>query len=80
MKALPHQALPLKEKPARNNINNSNNYSAWNSHRAVYYFVDMKEYKPKRVMMYWFVKYGFLFIFASFLCLAQSFIQHIITA
>ncbi len=32
----------------------------------------MKEYKPKkRVMLYWFIKYGFLFIFASFLCLAQ---------
>jgi len=32
----------------------------------------MKKYKPKkRVMLYWFIKYGFLFIFASFLCLAQ---------
>jgi membrane protein YdbS with pleckstrin-like domain len=32
----------------------------------------MKEYKPKkRVMIYWFVKYGFFFIFASFLLTAS---------
>ncbi|MDD5499619.1 MAG: hypothetical protein PHT91_01965 [Candidatus Nanoarchaeia archaeon] len=31
----------------------------------------MKEYKPKkRVMLYWFIKYGFFFLFASFLMTA----------
>ena len=36
----------------------------------------MKEYKPKkRVMLYWFIKYGFFFIFASFLMTA-SFLMH----
>lgn len=36
----------------------------------------MKEYKPKkRVMLYWFVKYGFFFIFASFL-LTASFLMN----
>jgi uncharacterized membrane protein YdbT with pleckstrin-like domain len=32
----------------------------------------MKEYKPKkRVMLYWFVKYGLFFLFASFLLTAS---------
>ncbi|MFA5303233.1 MAG: hypothetical protein WC393_01715 [Candidatus Nanoarchaeia archaeon] len=36
----------------------------------------MKEYKPKkRVMLYWFVKYGFFFIFASFMLTASFLIN-----
>jgi uncharacterized membrane protein YdbT with pleckstrin-like domain len=36
----------------------------------------MNEYKPKkRVMLYWFVKYGFFFLFASFLMTASFLIK-----